>query len=88
MSGEFEDEYSATIDESLTKTDDLRDSSDALLNDTIAVLAPAQPLCLGETATVHDAVDKAGSPEFSPSATCSRASLAAISMPGERRSAR
>ena len=56
MSGEFEDEYSATIDESLTKTDDLRESSDALLNDTIAALAPAQPLCLGETSTVHDAV--------------------------------
>jgi CBS domain-containing protein len=56
MSGEFEDEYSATIDASLTKTDDLRPISDALLNDTIAVLAPAEPLCLAETATVHDAV--------------------------------
>ena len=56
MSGEFEDEYSATLDESLRKTHDPRDSSDALLNDTIAVLAPAEPLCLSETATVHDAV--------------------------------
>src|SRR4029077_2941062 len=40
----------------LTKTDDVREISDALLNDTIAVLAPAEPLCLAETATVHDAV--------------------------------
>jgi len=57
MSGEFEDEYSATIDDDLRKTpDDLRESSDALLNDTIAVLSPAEPICLSETATVHDAV--------------------------------
>ena len=57
MSGEFEDEYSATIDDDLRKTpDNLRESSDALLNDTIAVLSPAEPICLPETATVHDAV--------------------------------
>jgi CBS domain-containing protein len=56
MSGEFEDEYSATIDDDLRKTDDLRESSDALLNDTIAVLASAEPICLAEAATVHDAV--------------------------------
>jgi CBS domain-containing protein len=56
MSGEFEDEYSATIDDNLRKTDDPHQSSDALLNDTIAVLAPAEPLCLAATATVHDAV--------------------------------
>jgi CBS domain-containing protein len=56
MSGEFEDEYSATIDDNLRKTENLHESSDALLNDTIAVLAPAEPLCLAETATVHDAV--------------------------------
>jgi len=56
MSGEFEDEYSATIDDDLRKTDDPHQRSDALLDDTIAVLAPAEPLCLPETATVHDAV--------------------------------
>ena len=50
MSGEFEDEYSATID------DDLRETRGALLNDTIAVLSPAEPICLSETATVHEAV--------------------------------
>jgi CBS domain-containing protein len=57
MSGEFEDEYSATIDDDLGKTyDDLREGSDALLNDTIAVLTPAEPICLSAAATVHDAV--------------------------------
>jgi CBS domain-containing protein len=56
MSGEFEDEYSATIDDDLRKTDDLHESSAALLSDTIAVLASAEPICLAETATVHDAV--------------------------------
>jgi CBS domain-containing protein len=57
MSGEFEDEYSATLDADLSKTDDdLRESSGALLNDTIAVLAPAEPICFAATATVHDAV--------------------------------
>ena len=57
MGGEFEDEYSATIDDDLRKTpDDLRESSGALLNDTIAVLSPAEPICLSATATVHDAV--------------------------------
>jgi CBS domain-containing protein len=50
MRGEFEDEYSATID------DDLRETRGALLNDTIAVLSPAEPICLSETATVHEAV--------------------------------
>jgi CBS domain-containing protein len=56
MGGEFEDEYSATIDDDLTKTDDLRKTSGALLNDTIAVLSPAEPICLSDTATVHEAV--------------------------------
>ena len=53
MRGEFEDEYSATIDDDLTETDDLRG---ALLNDTIAVLSPAEQICLAEVATVHEAV--------------------------------
>src|SRR5262249_61968212 len=57
MSGEFEDEYSATIDDDLQKPPaDLRDAGGALLNDTIAVLSPAEPLCLSASATVHDAV--------------------------------
>src|SRR5262249_60143579 len=57
MSGEFEDESSATIDDALQKPPaDLRDASGALLNDTIAVLSPAEPLCLSASATVHDAV--------------------------------
>jgi CBS domain-containing protein len=56
MSGEFEDEYSATIDENLRKPDELRATNEPLLNDTIAVLSPADPLCLSETATVHEAV--------------------------------
>jgi CBS domain-containing protein len=56
MSGEFEDEYSATIDQSLRATDDLRETRDALLNDTIAVLSSAEPICLSESATVHEAV--------------------------------
>src|SRR3989441_292100 len=50
MRGEFEDESSATID------DALRETGGALLNDTIAVLSPAEPICLSETATVHEAV--------------------------------
>jgi len=56
MSGEFEDEYSATIDDDLHDTDDLRETRGALLNDTIAVLSPAEPICLSETTTVHEAV--------------------------------
>ena len=50
MAGEFEDEYSATID------DDLREIRGVLFNDTIAVLSPAEPICLSEVATVHEAV--------------------------------
>jgi len=53
MGGEFEDEYSATIDNDLRATDDLRETSGALLNDTIAVLSPAEPICLSEAAMVH-----------------------------------
>jgi len=56
MSGEFEDEYSATIDDSLREIDALRETGSSLLNDTIAVLSPAEPICLAETATVHEAV--------------------------------
>jgi len=57
MGGEFEDEYSATIDDDLRKTDDdLGESSGALLNDTIAVLSPAEPICLSAAASVHEAV--------------------------------
>jgi CBS domain-containing protein len=50
MAGEFEDEYSASID------DDLQAIRGALFDDTIAVLSPAEPICLAETATVHEAI--------------------------------
>jgi len=50
MAGEFEDEYSASID------DDLHATRGALLDDTIAVLTPAEPICLAETATVQEAI--------------------------------
>src|SRR5437016_10955403 len=54
MGGEFEDEYSATIDDDLHKTDDLRETSGPRMNDTIAVLSPAEPICLTEAAMVHE----------------------------------
>jgi CBS domain-containing protein len=56
MGGEFEDEYSATIDDELRDREDLGEPWGALLNDTIAVLSPAEPICLPETATVHEAI--------------------------------
>ena len=56
MSGEFEDEYSATIDDDLRDSDDLDELKSTLVNDTIAVLSPAEPICLPETATIHEAV--------------------------------
>src|SRR5436309_13216429 len=49
--GEFEDEYSAALE------GEVRETRGALLNDTIGVLGPADPICLPETATVHEAVD-------------------------------
>jgi len=48
--GEFEDEYSAALE------GDVREITGALLDDTIAVLSPAEPICLRETATVNEAV--------------------------------
>jgi len=30
----------------------------ALFNDTIALLSPAEPICLAETATVHEAIER------------------------------
>jgi CBS domain-containing protein len=50
MAGEFEDEYSETID------DELQQPRGPLFDDTIAVLTPAEPLCLPETATAHEAI--------------------------------
>ncbi|MBI4638323.1 MAG: CBS domain-containing protein [Candidatus Rokubacteria bacterium] len=47
---EFGDEYSEAIES------ETREIKGALFNDTIAVLTPAEPICLRETATVHDAV--------------------------------
>src|SRR2546426_9358461 len=47
--GEFEDEYSAALE------GEVRETRGALLNDTIGVLGPADPICLPETASVHEA---------------------------------
>ena len=49
--GEFEDEYTAALE------GEVRETRGALLNDTIGVLGPADPNCLPETATVHEAVE-------------------------------
>ena len=56
MAGEFEDEYSATIDDDLDGSEILDAAGGALATDTIAVLSPAEPICLSEKATVHEAV--------------------------------
>lgn len=48
--GEFEDQYTAELE------GEVRETRGALLNDTITVLSPAEPICLRETATVHEAV--------------------------------
>ncbi len=48
--GEFEDEYSAALE------GEIRETKGALLNDTIALLGPAEPICLRETASVQEAV--------------------------------
>jgi CBS domain-containing protein len=56
MGGEFEDEYSATLDDELRDSDDLGEPRGALVNDTIAVLSPAEPICLPAIATVHEAI--------------------------------
>ena len=56
MSGEFEDEYSATIDDDLSGPEVLGEAGRALVSDTIAALSPAEPICLSDSATVHEAV--------------------------------
>lgn len=56
MSGEFEDEYSATIDDDLNGPAVLGEAGGALATDTIAVLSPAEPICLPDSATVQEAV--------------------------------
>ena len=56
MGGEFEDEYSATIDDDLNGPEVLGEAGRALATDIIAVLSPAEPICLSDTATVHEAV--------------------------------
>ena len=45
------------IDPSMVESD-LREIRGALLNDTIAVLGPAEPVCLPETATVQEAIER------------------------------
>jgi len=47
---EFDEDRSRDIEE------DLQEIRGALVDDTIAVLSPAEPICLRETATVGDAV--------------------------------
>lgn len=47
---EHDSEYASEIES------ELREIRGALLDDTIAVLSPAEPICLRETATVHEAV--------------------------------
>jgi CBS domain-containing protein len=49
---DFEDPYSTEVD---GEREELRG---ALLDDTIRVLSPAAPICLGERATVHEAVEQ------------------------------
>src|SRR5437867_13109658 len=49
--GEFEDEHSAALE------GEVRETRGALLNDTISVLGPADPICLPESATFHEAVE-------------------------------
>jgi CBS domain-containing protein len=49
--GEFEDEYTAAVE------GELREIRGALVNDTIAVLGPAAPVCLPASATVREAVE-------------------------------
>src|SRR5260370_3191571 len=48
--GEFEDQYTQELE------GDVKATRGALLADTITVLSPAEPICLKETATVHEAV--------------------------------
>jgi CBS domain-containing protein len=38
--------------------EDLREIRGALLNDQVAVLGPAEPVCLGPTATVQEAIER------------------------------
>ena len=91
MGGEFEDEYSATIDDDLNAPEVLGEAGGALATDIIAVLSPAEPICLSGTATVHEAVQtmlarrREGSPVSSPSGTSSRAWSARIWTRVERR---
>jgi CBS domain-containing protein len=49
---EFEDEYAAAIE------GEVREIKGALLSDRITTLAPEEPICLPETATVHEAVER------------------------------
>jgi len=49
--GEFEDEYSAALE------GELQEVRGALVNDTIALLGPAEPICLRESSTVEEAVE-------------------------------
>lgn len=55
--GEFEDEYTAGLETGVREAEGARVSDAlALLTDTIALLGPAEPICLRETATVEEAI--------------------------------
>jgi CBS domain-containing protein len=49
----LEDEHDHLIDD-----EELQEIRGAFLNDTIAALEPAEPICLGETATVAEAITR------------------------------
>ncbi len=49
---ELDDEYSAALER------EFHEIQGALLNDTINTLTPNEPICLPETTTVHDAVER------------------------------
>ena len=51
-----EDAYAETLDA------DLHEIRGALFDDTLAVLSPPDPICLGDTVSVQDAVDAPSSP--------------------------
>ncbi len=49
---ELQDEYSESLEGEFRKLEG------ALLNDTVRLLAPSEPICLPPTATVHEAITK------------------------------
>ena len=52
MSDELDEEYSASIDRDVEPDERVAD----LLEDPLSKLAPAEPICVAETTTAHDAI--------------------------------